>query len=183
MYHFTVTDLLRGQVEWNGLLPERSWYRRLVKQQNYVETVRAPRLPDLTPPPSAFRLKIKAGPGPRGTSAFTFCQACVRLGDALESDVPLYDGLGRVSLHHAEIRWVGGRYWIINLASEHTTLLNGQRLAAWQCYDLNEGDCIAVGAYELIFTLTTTRSEETGRPEEPGKHTRQPRLNRSACPS
>lgn len=55
-----------------------------------------------------------------------------------------------VSRAHAEIRWSGAGYRIIDASSANGTVVNGVRISD---HRLEEGDVIRVGATELIFRL------------------------------
>lgn len=55
-----------------------------------------------------------------------------------------------VSRQHAEIRWTGKAYCIVDKGSTNGTWLNGQRLVPNEPRELKSGDRIAVGRLSLL---------------------------------
>jgi len=70
----------------------------------------------------------------------------VVLGRARECEIHLSDP--NISRRHAEIRFDGGSYAVVDLGSTNGTELNGQRIKHAR---LSEGDVIAIGQTELTF--------------------------------
>lgn len=68
------------------------------------------------------------------------------LGRALDNDLVLE---GRaISRHHAQIRAVHGRLYLMDMSSTNGTYLNGQRVTE---NILKDGDAISLGAVHLVF--------------------------------
>jgi len=58
-----------------------------------------------------------------------------------------------ISRRHAQVRHVGGQYYLSDLGSTNGTLLNGEALVGEE--ELRDRDEIGVGIYKLIFRLTS----------------------------
>ncbi|NPV60357.1 MAG: FHA domain-containing protein [Actinobacteria bacterium] len=74
----------------------------------------------------------------------------------LRPEVELSDGVARakgVSRSHAKIVYDSGSFRVIDLNSANSTYLNGNRLTPQQAYELNDGDELKLGEYELTFRL------------------------------
>ncbi len=128
-------------------------------------SVEAKRADAVLPALPSFTLGIQRGPSAGHT--FAFAQPRVSLGRAPGCDVVLSSSRRRVSRHHAEIRWSGGLYWLIDLGSINTTLLNEYPLQAGTRYSLHPGDRITVGEFRLEFVAcegSTPRKATAPRP-------------------
>jgi len=77
---------------------------------------------------------------------------------------PLQIDLSRdesVSRRHAEIRWIGDGYSIVDLGSTNGTWVNGERIDPDQPLRLHDGDRIAVGRLSVL-TVHSTGSNNAG---------------------
>ncbi len=94
----------------------------------------------------------RSGNGAGGLLAeYEFDQPRITIGRGAGNDVVFKDPTRMVSTKHAEIR-AGDPSWVlVDVGSTNGTTLNGTRITAKQPYALHDGDCIAVGPFELVF--------------------------------
>lgn len=95
--------------------------------------------------PGSGVLVITRGPGPGGR--FLLADDVVAAGRHPDSAVFLDDIT--VSRHHAEIRWLEGEYWIVDVGSLNGTYVNGVQVPF---LPLTSGDEIQIGKFRLSFT-------------------------------
>ena len=95
--------------------------------------------------PGSGVLVITRGPGPGGQ--FLLADDVVAAGRHPDSAVFLDDVT--VSRQHAEIRWLDGEYWIVDVGSLNGTSVNGVQVAS---LPLTSGDEIQIGKFRLSFT-------------------------------
>ncbi|MCT7364976.1 FHA domain-containing protein [Mycolicibacterium llatzerense] len=94
--------------------------------------------------PGSGVLAITGGPGPGGQ--FLLVDDVVAAGRHPDSAVFLDDIT--VSRHHAEIRWLDGEYWIVDVGSLNGTSVNGVQVPS---LPLTSGDEIQIGKFRLSF--------------------------------
>ncbi len=94
----------------------------------------------------------RSGDGAEGLLAeYEFDQPRITIGRGPGNDVVFKDPTRMVSTKHAEIR-AGDPSWVlVDVGSTNGTTLNGTRITAKQPYALHDGDCIAVGPFQLVF--------------------------------
>lgn len=80
----------------------------------------------------------------------------VTVGRALQNDLVLDDPDKLVSRFHAEIRFEGGRYVIVDLNSQNGTWVDNQRMDR---VELRAGMPVTIGPYRLIFDDTPLASD------------------------
>jgi len=86
---------------------------------------------------------------------------CTVLGRHPECDISeLFQAVGGVSRHHAEVRRVGDQYVIEDKGSRNGTLLNGQRVTG--TVPLRDGDRIDICQIELTFCADGGSSSGSG---------------------
>lgn len=88
-----------------------------------------------------------------------FDQKIVRLGRKPDNDVVFQDKV--VSSYHAEIRFTGGRYTLVDLDSTNGTFLNGRRIHR---EPLDDRDSVQLGEDGPVFEV---RVEATGKGDTP----------------
>src|SRR4051794_15109170 len=90
-------------------------------------------------------------------TASTSPKAVIRIGRGADCDVRFDARLdGRVSTHHAEIRFDNGNYVVVDTGSSNGTLVNGKMVKAQK---LRSGDRIVFGAQggpEVKFEIDST---------------------------
>jgi hypothetical protein len=79
---------------------------------------------------------------------FPVVTTTVRIGRSHENDIVLEDGNKSVSRLHAELRWDGRQYVLIDLESQNGTLVDGDRAAASPVFI---GSVISVGPFRLVL--------------------------------
>ena len=94
--------------------------------------------------PGSGVLAITGGPGAGGQ--FLLADDIVAAGRHPDSAVFLDDIT--VSRHHAEIRWLDGEYWIVDVGSLNGTSVNGVQVPS---LPLTSGDEIQIGKFRLSF--------------------------------
>ena len=78
-------------------------------------------------------------------------KAVIRIGRGEDCDVQFDARLdSRVSTHHAEIRFEGGQYVLIDVGSTNGTLVNGEVVME---RELKNGDAITIGQNAVNFAL------------------------------
>jgi len=70
-----------------------------------------------------------------------------------------------ISRHHAVLLRQGDRYLLSDERSAQGTMVNGQPLTGDQAYELQDGDCIKIGEYILVFHLKALQG-----PAQPSSH-------------
>jgi len=89
---------------------------------------------------------VLQGPGRR--EEWPLRPGTLTIGRASDCDIVLTDR--RISRRHAQIRWDGTRYWLVDLGSKNGTFVNGQELMG--PYALRDGDEIQLAlCYRLLF--------------------------------
>jgi len=68
-----------------------------------------------------------------------------------------------VSRQHAELRWIGDGYSIVDLGSTNGTWVNGKRIEPDQPLRLKDGDRVAVGRLSVL-TVRMRGSRDAGSP-------------------
>ncbi len=97
-----------------------------------------------------FKLIVTSTETPGAPRSYVFNKEHITIGRSTTNDLPLYDPRRLVSTRHAEIRCDAGCH-VIDLGSKNYTFLNGERLHPGQIYDLNDGDALRIGAFDIAF--------------------------------
>jgi hypothetical protein len=93
-------------------------------------------------------LALQEGPGAgRSYPLDPMRQTAVSVGRSSESDIVLNDG--RASRHHADIRWDGRHWAVVDNGSTNGTYVNGLRVHG--PYDLRVGDRITIGETTMVL--------------------------------
>ena len=101
------------------------------------------------------KLQLRYLTGPRRGQELISSGPRVRIGRSRDNDVVLHESQSPLSsAHHAEARFEGGHWWIVDLESTNHTFLNG---APVQRARLTTGDQISVGDDVLVVGLSSRR--------------------------
>lgn len=73
----------------------------------------------------------------------------------------------RISRNHAEIKFEGGQYFIVDLESGNGTYLNNQRLAPHEKVLLRSSDHIRIEEYDIHFQINGTRQPDFSEITDP----------------
>lgn len=121
--------------------------------QVVAETGRAPEQDARGDQTQVIQIPAQAQPRARlllttasGSQAIVLESTLLTIGRGLNNDVILEDG--RVSRHHAQIRYRSKRFWVNDLGSTNGTFVNGEPVEE---RSLRDGDVLSLGGLELIF--------------------------------
>ena len=114
-------------------------------------------MPDLN-----FRLNITS---PDGTRQQELSAGLLTIGRQVGNDLHLDNA--QVSRSHARLACTQSSCQITDLNSSNGTYLNGERLAPQVPVDLNPGDTLRIGPFELVFEAYTAPQPEVAASDEP----------------
>lgn len=104
-------------------------------------------------------LLIVEAPGV-GRRELPLSRGVLTIGRGADCDLMLADP--QASRHHAELRHMGDRWFVVDVGSTNGTLVDGQRLTPQQAWPLQPGQSIAIGATRLRL-----QADEVTRPGVP----------------
>lgn len=96
-----------------------------------------------------FKLLVSRTTDAATPDEYLFDQDALTIGRDSSSHLTLPDLKRVVSKQHAELRWEGGAYKIVDLGSKNFTYLNDQRLQSGKPYEVHFGDAIKIGDFEI----------------------------------
>ncbi len=124
-------------------------------------------------------LALQEGPGAgRSYPLDPMRQAALTVGRSSESDIVLSDG--RASRHHADIRWDGQHWTVVDNRSTNGTYVNGLRVHG--PYDLRVGDRITIGETTMVLREQGAQPQVQGRAPISGVGERPMRAKASPAP-
>jgi len=99
----------------------------------------------------SFALRIAEDEQPHAPKRKVFDEETVTIGRAPQNSLVLRDKRRMVSNHHGKIQQVDGSFYLVDLNSTNSTVLNGTRLDPHQRYPLRDGDRFRIGSFSLQF--------------------------------
>ncbi|QXD13863.1 FHA domain-containing protein [Rhodocaloribacter litoris] len=114
-----------------------------------------------------FRVLVRRTDEPSaGPDAYVFHQERVVVGRDRASDLHLADPKRIVSKQHAEIASSGATFTVRDLGSKNFTYLNGERLQSERPYEVQPGDVIRIGDFELSLETVVAPAGEPAPPPD-----------------